>query len=285
MTFSIVAWDPIAREWGVAVASRFLGAGAVVPWAKAGCGAIATQAYANVTYGPVGLELLATMDAGEVVAELTDDDPEREERQLGIVDRNGNSASFTGSRCSDWAGSYEGEGFACQGNILTGEAVVPDMVAAFESAAGDLAGRLLAAVLAGDRAGGDRRGKQSAAMLIAREDGGYLGETDIAVDLRVDDHTEPVEELARLLDIHRILFPNPDTLEFLDIDDDLAGRMAAALSRKGFATKSTTFDEDLQRALFAWVGNENLEMRWTHDPRVERIVLDMLLAETGSAQT
>lgn len=279
MTFSIVAWDPDAREWGVAVASKFLGAGAVVPWAKAGCGAIATQAYANVTYGPVGLELLATMDAGEVVMELTGDDPERDERQLGVVDRNGRSATFTGSKCLEWAGSYNGEGFACQGNILTGKAVVDEMASAFETSSGDLAARLLAAMVAGDEAGGDRRGKQSAAMLIAREGGGYLGETDIAVDLRVDDHAQPVEDLGRLLEIHRILFPNPDMLEFVEIDDALAALIARALTRKGFATESTSFDASLQQALFSWVGTENLEMRWSHDPQVERVVLDLLLQE------
>lgn len=277
MTFSIVAWDPDAREWGVAVASKFLGAGAVVPWARAGSGAIATQAYANVTYGPIGLELLATMDADEVVTELTADDPERDERQLGVIDRNGRSASFTGSRCLDWAGSRDGHGYACQGNILTGREVVEQMADSFEAATGDLAGRLMAALQAGDRAGGDRRGKQSAALLVAREGGGYLGETDIAVDLRVDDHAEPVEELGRLLEIHRVLFPHPDTLEFVDIDDELAERLAAALTTRGFPTSATTFDVDLQHALFAWVGTENLEMRWTHDPRIEKVVLDMLL--------
>ena len=210
MTFSIVAWDPEAHEWGVAVASKFLAAGSVVPWARAGAGAVATQAFANITYGPRGLALLGSKSADEVVADLINADEEREHRQVGIVDGAGEAAAFTGSECFDWAGSRGGDGYTCQGNILTGPDVVETMAAAFEAASGDLAGRLQAALAAGDRAGGDRRGKQSAAMLIAREGGGYLGDSDIALDLRVDDHPEPVEELGRLLGIHRLLFPNPD---------------------------------------------------------------------------
>lgn len=277
MTFSIVAWDPRAREWGVAVASKFLAAGAVVPWVRAGSGAVATQAYANVTYGPRGLDLLATLSAEEVVDSLIQTDDESEHRQLGIVDREGRVAGFTGSECFDWAGSKAGDGYTCQGNILTGPDVVSDMAAAFEAAGGDLAGRLLAAMAAGDNAGGDRRGRQSAAMLIAREGGGYLGDSDIALDLRVDDHPSPVTELGRLLDIHRLLFPNPDELNFVEIDGLLAAKMAAALSEAGFETSSSSYDDDLRQALFAWVGNENLEMRWSEEAVVERTVLKILL--------
>jgi len=276
MTFSIVAWDPDAREWGVAVASKFLAAGAVVPWARAGAGAVATQALANVSYGPRGLDLLASESARDVIARLTESDPDQDQRQVGVVDREGRAASFTGSGCFDWAGSRMGIGYTCQGNILTGPDVVEDMAAAFEDAAGDLAGRLLSALAAGDRRGGDRRGRQSAAMLIVREGGGYLGDSDIALDLRVDDHTDPVIELGRLVDIHRLLFPHPDQLEFIEIDDDLAVRLAGALAGAGFPTSSTTFDQALQKALSAWMGNENLEMRWSDAALIDRTVLEVL---------
>ena len=279
MTFSIVAWDQEEREWGVAVASKFLAAGSVVSWARAGVGAIATQAYANVTYGPRGLDLLAAETADEVVAELTGSDPESAQRQLGVVDRNGQAAAFTGAECFDWAGSKIGDGYTCQGNILTGPEVVENMAAAFESTSGDLAARLLMAMSAGDTVGGDRRGKQSAAMLITREGGGYLGGTDVALDLRVDDHPEPVAELGRIIEVHRLLFPNPRDLDFVDIDDSLAGRMAVALSAAGFETNSPAYDESLRKALSSWMGNENLEMRWSDDPVVDRTVLGLLLEE------
>ena len=279
MTFSIVAWDQEEREWGVAVASKFLAAGSVVSWARAGVGAIATQAYANVTYGPRGLDLLAAKTADEVVAELTGSDPESAQRQLGVVDRNGQAAAFTGAECFDWAGSKIGDGYTCQGNILTGPEVVENMAAAFESTSGDLTARLLMAMSAGDTVGGDRRGKQSAAMLITREGGGYLGGTDVALDLRVDDHPEPVAELGRVIEVHRLLFPNPRDLDFVDIDDSLAGRMAVALSAAGFETNSPMYDESLRKALFSWMGNENLEMRWSDDPVVDRTVLGLLLEE------
>jgi len=279
MTFSIVAWDPAAREWGVAVASKFLAAGAVVSWARAGAGAVATQAFANVTYGPRGLEMLGSMTAQEVIDQLIASDDEAEHRQVGVVDSTGRAASFTGSECFDWAGSKSGEGYSCQGNILTGPDVVDDMGTAFEAASGDLAGRLLAAMVAGDRAGGDRRGRQSAAMLVTREGGGYLGDSDVALDLRVDDHPTPVAEVGRLLEIHRLLFPNPEDLEFVAIGDALAARMATALSAAGFETESSSFDDGLRRALFAWVGNENLEMRWSEEALVDRAVLGILLGE------
>jgi uncharacterized Ntn-hydrolase superfamily protein len=281
MTFSIVAWDPNTHEWGVAVASKFLAAGAVVPWVRAGAGAVATQAHANVTYGPRGLDLLASESADEVVHRLVETDGQ-EHRQVGVVDRNGQAASFTGTECFDWAGGHIGDGFACQGNILTGPDVVDTMAEAFESRTGDLPGRLLAALLAGDRAGGDRRGKQSAAMLIAREGGGYLGDSDVALDLRVDDHEDPVIELGRLLEIHRLLFPAPGTLEFVDIDDERAPVIAALLTAAGFPTISTSYDEALRQALFGWMGNENLEMRWSAGPKIEATVLRLLEATRPS---
>jgi uncharacterized Ntn-hydrolase superfamily protein len=199
-TFSIVAHDPERKEWGVAVASKYLAVGAVVPFAKAGVGAVATQAYLNVGYGPKGLELLAEgKSAEEVLKALTDADPGKEMRQVGIVDAKGNAANFSGKRCDAWAGGKTGTHYTCQGNILTGEDVVTAMAKAFEDSKGPLAWRLMAALEAGESAGGDKRGKQSAAILVVREGAGPLGKSDRAIDFRVDDHEKPIPELARIL--------------------------------------------------------------------------------------
>jgi uncharacterized Ntn-hydrolase superfamily protein len=199
-TFSIVAYDPDKQEWGVGVASKFLAVGAVVPWAKAGVGAIATQSFANTTYGPKGLELLAQgKSADEVLKKLTDDDKQAPVRQVGILDAKGNAATFTGEKCNAWAGGKTGKHYACQGNILAGEAVVNDMAKAFEESKGPLAWRIIAALEAAEKAGGDKRGKQSAAILVVRDKGGYGGYNDRLIDFRVDDHANPIDELARVL--------------------------------------------------------------------------------------
>ena len=201
-TFSIVAFDKKSDDLGVAVASKFFAVGAVVPWAKAGVGAIATQSHANTTFGPNGLALLKTGDAPDrVLRQLTDADDNRKDRQVGIVDANGRAANFTGEGCHGWAGGILGDGFAVQGNILVGEAVVEHMAKAYETAEGSLADRLMAAMDAGEAVGGDSRGKQSAAMLVVREHGGYAGFNDRYIDLRVDDHAEPLVELRRLLNL------------------------------------------------------------------------------------
>ena len=203
-TFSIAAWDPEAKEYGVAVASRFLAVGAVVPWVAADAGAVATQAWANTSFGPKGLALLrAGKPAADALAELLAADSDSARRQVGIVDARGGVAAHTGSGCMAWAGHRTGEGFTCQGNILTGPQVVEAMAAAFGKARGDLADRLIAALAAGDRAGGDSRGRQSAALYVARAEGGYSGFNDRLVDLRVDDHPDPVGELGRLNRLHR----------------------------------------------------------------------------------
>jgi len=282
VTFSIVAWDPDAspNEWGVAVASKFLAVGAVVPWARAGAGAIATQAFANLAYGSGGIERLASGHSAEdVVNGLTGPDEQREQRQVGVVDSQGRAATFTGSECFDWAGGRAGRGYTCQGNILTGPAVIEDMGKAFEASRGELAVRLLAALRAGDDAGGDKRGRQSAAILVVREGGGYGGGTDVAVSLRVDDHPTPVVELERIFEVHRLLFPRPEELEFVDVDDDLAREISGLLTRAGYAASgSQTYDEALRKALFQYVGTENLEERWTDDARIERQVLEYLRA-------
>lgn len=286
MTFSIVAWDPAAPsgpDWGVAVASKFLAAGAVVPWARAGAGALATQAYANLDYGPEGLERLSAGEsAASVVAALTDADEGRAERQIGIVDSSGNAASFTGEACLDWAGGVVGEGFCCQGNILAGADVIDSMAEAFEADEGDLAHKLVAALRAGDLAGGDRRGRQSAALLVVRDGGGYLGSSDVAVDLRVDDHSDPVDELDRLLDVHRVLFPRPEELDWIAVDEALAVELRRRLEAAGRDPGSGSgYDDGLRSALSEWMGIENLELRWSEEARIDRTVLDML---RGSAQ-
>jgi uncharacterized Ntn-hydrolase superfamily protein len=199
-TFSIVAYDPDRQEWGVAVASKFLAVGAVVPWAKAGVGAIATQSHANTSYGLKGLELLGQgKSAEEVIKLLTEEDEGKDVRQVGIIDAKGNAATFTGAKCTEWAGGKTGKYYACQGNILAGEGVVNDMAKAFEEAKGPLAWRLMAALEAAEKAGGDKRGKQSAAILVVRDKAGYGGFNDRLIDFRVDDHANPVEELARIL--------------------------------------------------------------------------------------
>lgn len=200
-TFSICAYDPSTGELGVAVASRFFAVGSVVPWAKAGVGAVATQSFANTSFGWWGLDLLEEGNSPQQAVEiLLKDDDEPQRRQVGIVDANGASISYTGEECLDWAGGRSGENYACQGNILAGEAVVIEMEKAFLNNEGSLAQRLYAALVAGDNAGGDARGKQSAALLVAKEKGGYGGYTDRYIDIRVDDHQEPFKELGRLLD-------------------------------------------------------------------------------------
>jgi uncharacterized Ntn-hydrolase superfamily protein len=201
-TFSIVAYDPAKKEWGVGVASKFLAVGAVVPWAKAGVGAIATQSFANTTYGIKGLDLLSQgKSADEVVKILTERDDQRDVRQVGIVDAQGNAATYTGSACNPWAGGKTGKHYACQGNILTDEAVVDSMAKAFERTKGPLAWRIMAALEAAEAKGGDSRGKQSAALLVVRVKGGYGGLNDRMIDFRVDDHSGPVQELGRVLSL------------------------------------------------------------------------------------
>jgi len=207
-TFSIVGYDPDNGDLGIAVQSKFIAVGAVVPWAEAGVGAIATQSWANTTYGPRGLELLKIgLSAKQTLDHLIKDDTGKNTRQLGIVDANGNAANYTGEECHDWAGAISGEHFTAQGNILAGEEVVKDMGASFEKSEGELADRLLNALIAGQEKGGDKRGQQSAALYVVRKNGGYSGFNDRYVDLRVDDHEMPIAELQRLLDIHKKFFP------------------------------------------------------------------------------
>lgn len=281
-TFSIAGFDPNADEWGIAVASKFLAVGAVVPWARAKVGAVATQAFANLTFGPRGLDLLADgRSAKEVVDELVSSDLGSEHRQVGVVDFEGESATFTGEECLEWAGGTAGEGFAAQGNILTGPEVIEEMVRAFTSVSGALADRLLAALSAGDRAGGDRRGRQSAALLVVRESGGYGGANDRATDLRVDDHSGPVQELIRLRSIHRLYLERPKEEDILEIDDALGTEIYALLVSLGaHEGGSGAFDAAAAEALRVFMGIENLEERWVEGRRIDQNVLDYLRAKS-----
>ena len=209
-TFSIVARDPQTGEIGVAVQSKFVAVGSVVPYAKAGIGAVASQAWGNPRYGPIGLELLASgKSALEAVDLMTSADPHRNSRQLAIIATEGNASVFTGSECLEWAGGKHGVNYAVQGNILTGPEVIEAMGKAFEDNNGTLAERMIASVHAGQKAGGDKRGRQSAALLIVRKGWGYGGLTDRFRDLRVDDHPTPIKELERIYYIHRKIFPRP----------------------------------------------------------------------------
>ena len=306
MTFSIVARDPANGDLGVAVASKFLAVGSVVPWARAGVGAIATQALANVTYGPDGLAALeAGADGATVLARLVEADDGRSERQLGIVDARGGSASHTGAGCLAWAGGRVADGVAIQGNILVGPEVVDAMFEAFGAASGSLPDRLLAALLAGDRAGGDARGRQSAALLVVREGAGYGGATDRWIDLRVDDHADPVPELRRLLDIWRLLSERPEPGDLMAIDSALATELRERLTRAGWAPgrddsfavsvrgavagvtrigsprdAGPDWDATWDGALLTWMGVANLEERTAAAGWIDPAVLGELRAAT-----
>ena len=249
-TFSIVAHDADRAEWGIAVQSRFISVGAVVPWARAGVGAVATQALANVRFGPDGLDLLAKgLGAAEVVRRLTQADPKRDDRQLGVVDAKGGAASFTGAKCLDWAGHEVGDGFACQGNILFGPAVVRAMARSFESTPGDLPERLLAALSAGQREGGDRRGLQSAALLIVRPEGGYDQGSDRWVDIRVDDHPSPIEELKRIFKVYDLtILAREDPATLIPLTGETARSVQMALSALGFYSGRLTANWDAATA-------------------------------------
>lgn len=206
-TYSIVGWDSVTGDLGIAVQSKFLGVGAVVPFAKAGVGAIATQAWANTTFGPLGLDMLEQGKEAEVVlAALLKSDSGFSRRQVGIVDAKGNSDAFTGTSCLPYAGHLSGRGYAVQGNILASENVVKAMARTFEITPGDLAERLLSSLEAAERAGGDRRGRQSAALLVVRENGGYAGYNDRMIDLRVDDDSLPLVELRRIFKLWQQTF-------------------------------------------------------------------------------
>jgi uncharacterized Ntn-hydrolase superfamily protein len=283
-TFSIVGHDPRNGDLGIAVQSRFLAVGAVVPWARAGVGAVATQAWANTTYGPAGLDLLAAgRDAQAVIDTLVAGDEGRAKRQLGIVDAQGRSASYTGAECQAWAGGRCGPHFAAQGNILVGQDTVDAMVTTFldlqTAGRGELSDHLVAALAAGQAAGGDSRGMQAAALLVVRAGGGYSGFNDRYIDLRVDDHASPITELRRLLDLHQLYFHDSDPATLLPITGDTLHELRALLRDAGFlpdAPATAEYDPAMAAAFTAFAERENLEDRLTGDARIDPVVLSYL---------
>jgi uncharacterized Ntn-hydrolase superfamily protein len=264
-TFSIVGYDPQAQEWGVAVQSKFLCVGSLVPWARAGAGAVATQAYSNTSFGPEGLALMAEgLSAKEALDQLVARDEGRARRQVGFVDAVGGAATYTGRECSDWAGGLTGPCYAAQGNILVSGATVEAMAKAFEAAKGELADRLVAALAAGQAAGGDRRGQQSAAVLVVRAHGGYGGFNDRYLDVRVDDDTAPIERLKVLVDLHHLYFKPPAPGEMVDIEGELAREVQRILTWAGYYDGPITgeYDAATRKALSGLIGNENFEERF-----------------------
>ena len=286
-TFSIVAYDPGREEWGVAVQSKFLAAAAVVSWAQAGAGAVATQSHANLTYGPRGLEMMAGgMSAREALEALTSADDELHLRQVGAVDKEGSAFAFTGDECTHWAGHVVGEGFACQGNILV-PGTVEAMAERFEQVRGgegELADWLVAALAAGQKAGGDRRGRQSAGVLVVREGGGYGGNNDRYLDLRVDDNPRPIEMLSKLVEQHHMYFGEVDPDDMLPLAD-IAKDLQVMLRRTGSYSGPVTgkFDEPTRKALRSLVGEENLEERWDgKGDMIDRVVVEYLQKKFGA---
>lgn len=261
----------------MAVQSKFLAVGAVVPWARAGVGAVATQALANPAYGPEGLDLLAGgATPQQTVESLTAADGGRGHRQVGVVDASGGAFTYTGAECFDWAGGITGDGYAAQGNILVGEETVTQMGRAFEQAAGSLADRLVAALYAAQEAGGDSRGRQSAAILVVREGGGYGGMSDRALDLRVDDHPDPIEELDRLRRLHGVYFGAADAEEVLPVEGEVREEVSDALVRCGYLTHPEPEETALHDALSGFIRRENLEEREREPGYVDPTVLRFL---------
>jgi uncharacterized Ntn-hydrolase superfamily protein len=275
-TYSIVACDLPAGQWGVAVQSKFLAVGSVVPWAEPRVGAIATQSYANPRYGPDGLALLREgRTAEQVVEALTSADEGRDERQVGVVDGAGRAATFTGSACHEWAGGRTGACYAAQGNILVSEATVDALAATFESNAHlELGQRLIECLAAAQAAGGDRRGQQSASLLVVEQDAGYAKLSDTVIDLRVDDHARPIAELRRLFSLHEELFGATPPEDWLDVDDTLQQELRKRLERLGHMG-------ELQQAFTDWAGTANLEERVDGVTRIDPIVLDALRKATA----
>src|SRR5437660_290726 len=276
-TYSIVACDLDTGQWGVAVQSKFLAVGSVVPWAEPNVGAIATQSYANPRYGPDGLALLREgRSADEVIEALTAADEGRAERQVGVVDGAGRAATFTGAACHEWAGGRTGDCYAAQGNILVSEATVDALATTFEGNAHlELAERLIECLAAAQAAGGDRRGQQSASLLVVEKDAGYGGLSDAVVDLRVDEHAQPIAELLRIFGLHRELFGVTPPEEWIEVDRALAGELRDRLAKLGF-------EGELAHAFGDWAGNANLEARVDGVERVDPVVLAALRKQSAS---
>lgn len=286
-TFSIVAYDPDEKSWGVAVASKFLAAAALVNWAQAGAGAVATQSHAKISFGPDGLALLSQeKTATETLATLLENDPNREQRQVGIVDAKGNVAAHTGADCTEYAGHKLGKNFCVQGNILKGAEVLTAMAEAYQNATGELSDRLVAALRAGEGAGGDKRGKQSAGVLVVKANGGYGGDNDRYIDLRVDDDEQPVKKLRQLLDSHHLFFGETKAEDLLQIDKTIALELQNIMVGQGYMGGEVDgkWDEVTKQAFWVLVGNENLEERWSLENQpnmIDRVALEYLRKRFG----
>ena len=274
-TYSIAACDLEAGQWGVATQSKFLSVGSVVPWAEPKIGAIATQAYANPRYGPQGLDLLRQgLSAEEVVERLTSQDEGRDHRQLGVVDGKGHAASYTGSECMEWAGGRTGDCYAAQGNILVSGATVDALAETFEGSIGQpLAPRLIDCLAAAQAAGGDSRGQQSSALLVVERDGGYARMSDVVVELRVEDHELPIEELRRIYTLHDEIFGKTPRRLWLDVDDTLATELRERLAKLGY-------EGELGETFVQWTGKENLEDRVDGVEKIDPVVLGALRSRT-----
>lgn len=284
MTFSIVGFDPVEKEWGIAVQSKFLGVGAVVPWAKAGVGAVATQSYANTTYGPKALELMAAgKTAQETLEIILEEDREREMRQVGLIDAQGNAATFTGSQCYNWAGGVTGPYFAAQGNILVDENTVKAMAETFTAAKGNLAERLLAALDAGQDAGGDSRGQQSAAIYVVKERGGYGNFNDRYIDLRVDDHPQPIKELIRIYGLQQLYFAPSKPERVVPVTGEIETELVTHLGRLGYFKANFAGREETLKALTAYLHTENFEMREQEKGFIDLDVLDYMKTQQPTA--
>lgn len=275
MTFSIVACDLEEQAWGVAVASKFPAVGAVVPWAQAEAGAVATQSFANTGYGPRGLELMSNgVSAEDTLARLLQDDKDRDLRQAGFVDAAGRAVTYTGAGCFPWAGGVSGKGYAIQGNILKSAKVVPAMEKAFLKTKGSLPGRLYAALFAGDRAGGDKRGRQSAAIYVSKPKGGYGGFVDRWIDYRVDDHDDPVLRLGELLEMHELYFGKSAEKDRVALKGAALKQVTEILIREKYLKKNGNF----VHAFNEFIGNENFEERadpeaqWLDKPVLKYLV-------------
>ncbi|QHJ70657.1 DUF1028 domain-containing protein [Planococcus halotolerans] len=276
-TFSIIGADPKTGEVGVAVQSKFLAVGAVVPWAKANVGAVATQSWANTKFGPEGLELLEKgLSPDEVIEKLVADDPGRNLRQVAVINAQGEASAFTGEECFDWAGHKVGKNHSAQGNILVSEETVAAMSRSFEQSTDPLAERLIKALAAAQHAGGDSRGKQSAAVYVLQEGAGYGGYNDVKVDLRVDDHPEPIEELLRLYELHKVFGESSD--EQLAIEGELFEEIKGHLVRRGLldSTDHAGYNETVKEALKTFTLRENFDDRWTEERLIDEVVLDHL---------
>ncbi len=291
-TFSIVAFDSKSQAWGVAVASKFPAVGAVVPWTKARAGAVATQSIANTTFGPRGLELMASgLSAEETLTKLLAHDKGREDRQVGLVDAKGGSATFTGKSCSEWAGGLNGPGYAIQGNLLAGSQVIRQMEHTFLDAKGELPERLFAALEAGSNAGGDRRGRQSAAISVVKAKAGFGGFNDRWVDYRVDDHINPIERLGDLLELHHLYFGKSPKSERVKLEGKVVKEIQQIMKGLGYySPMNDEYDDTTREAFRAFIENENFEARADPDsgyidaPVLEYLIKKMKVAGSRPAK-